>query len=362
MSTDEAGRLGYLEISGSHYDIGVQLGRFGREIAHRHLVTTHAWATVMARRNDGAVTRMREMAAARFPAYWQELTGLSEGLGLPFDEVFLWNCRGDIWALAPDGCTTVQIPGDGPIVAHNEDGDPGFRGHCALAYVRPAAGKAFCAFVYPASIPGHAFAVTEAGLVQAVNNIRSRDAGAGLPRMLLGRAVLDCDTLDDAIRFLQTAERAGAFHVTLARRGDPRLLGIEFTHARCSILTLEQTSCHANHLVHPDMSGERQVITGSSRSRQQRGDAVIANASAGRLDPLSVLWDRGHLTLPVYRAQSDDPDHENTLATAVLRVGAASIAWDVYDRAGAPPRLAFRDLERQDGPLAVGHRPHDAHS
>ena len=125
MSTDREGRLGYIEISGSHHDIGVQLGRFGREIAHRHLVTTHAWATVMAHRDDGAVVRMREMVAARFPAYWQELKGLSEGLGLPFDDVFLWNCRGDVWARAPDGCTTVQIPGDVPIVAHNEDGDPG---------------------------------------------------------------------------------------------------------------------------------------------------------------------------------------------------------------------------------------------
>jgi len=349
MSTDEQGRLPYVEVSGSHYDIGAQLGRFGREIAHRHLVTTHAWATVMAHRNDGAVARMREMVAARFPAYWQELKGLAEGLGLPFDDVFLWNCRGDVWARAPDGCTTVQIPGDVPIVAHNEDGDPGFRGHCALAHVRPAAGKAFIAFVYPASIPGHAFAVTEAGLVQAVNNIRSRDAGAGLPRMLLGRAVLDCDTLDDAIRLLQTSERAGAFHFTLARRGDPRVVGVEFTHARCSIVTLRQTCCHANHLVHRDMSEERQMITGSSRSRQQRGDAVIANASAGRMDPLHVLWDKGNPALPVYRGQIDDPDHENTLATAVLRVGAASIEWEVYDQAEAPPRHTFRDLDRQDG-------------
>src|SRR5262245_19832290 len=137
MSTDGSGRLGCIEASGSHHDIGVQLGRFGAEVAHRHLIATHAWASVMPRRDAGAVARMREMVAARFPAYWQELTGLADGLALPFDEVFLWNCRGDIWAAAPDGCTTVQIPRDPPIVAHNEDGDPGFRGHCALAQVRP---------------------------------------------------------------------------------------------------------------------------------------------------------------------------------------------------------------------------------
>src|SRR5690606_5644976 len=121
-----------------------------------------------------------------FPAYWQELQGLAQGLGLPLDDVFLWNCRGDVWAMSPDGCTTVQIPGDEPVLAHNEDGDPGFRGYCAMASVRPQDGCAFNAFVYPASLPGHTFAVTDAGLVQTVNNIRSCAAGPGLPRMLLG--------------------------------------------------------------------------------------------------------------------------------------------------------------------------------
>jgi len=347
MYTSGRARLGYLEVSGSHYDIGVQLGRFGARIAHRHLVATDAWASVMARRNDGAVAQMREAVAAQFPAYWQELIGLSDGLGLPFDDVFLWNCRGDVWALAPDGCTTVQIPGDSPIVAHNEDGDPRLRGHCAIAHVKPTTGKAFSAFLYPASIPGHTFAVTDAGLVQAVNNIRSREAGVGLPRMVLGRAMLDCSTLEDTVQLLCTSERAGAFHFTLAQRGDQRLFSIEFTHARCSVLSLERASCHANHLVHSSMADENQLITHSSRSRQERGNAMLAETSAGTVDALSVLWDRGDPALPIYREQGDDPDRENTLATATIRIGATSIEWQVYDRSKVPPCYAFSNLDRR---------------
>jgi predicted choloylglycine hydrolase len=346
MSIEDERRLHYIEASGSHYDVGVELGRFGAEIAHRHLVATHAWASVMARRDDPAVARMRDMAEARFPAYWQELQGLSVGLGLPFDDVFLWNCRGDIWSLAPDGCTTVQILGEVPVVAHNEDGDPGFRGYCAVAHLRPAGGRSFISFVYPASIPGHTFAATEAGLVLTVNNIRSRGSGAGLARTLLGRAVLDCATLDDAVHLLKTSERAGAFHFTLAQRGDRRLVSVEFTHAKCSVVKLEQARCHANHLVHRDMSEERQVVTSSSRSRQQRGDEIIAGTNRSELDPLSLLWDKVDPALPIYREQSDDPDHENTLATAVFHVDANFIEWQVYDRINAAPRFTFRNLER----------------
>ncbi|WP_202313187.1 C45 family autoproteolytic acyltransferase/hydolase [Mesorhizobium sp. L-8-10] len=344
MSTDDMGRLHFLEASGTPYDVGVQLGRFGAEIAHRHLVVRHAWASVMAFRDDRRVAIMRRMVEERFPAYWLELHGLAHGLGLPLDEVFLWNCRGDVWAMAPDGCTTVQLPGDVPVIAHNEDGDPGLRGHCALAHVRPRDGKAFAAFVYPASIPGHTFAVTEAGLVQTVNNIRSRDTGTGLPRMLLGRALLDCATLDEAVKLLETSKRAGAFHMTLAQRGDPHLLSIEFTHSGCTAITIDEPRLHANHLVHPGRSEEPQVVTGSSRSRQQRGDAIMAGSrSEMHLDPLSALWDKGDPVLPILREQPDDPDQENTLATAVFHVGATSLQWQVYDRAGADPRFAFDD-------------------
>lgn len=346
MSTE--GRLGFLRASGAHHDIGVQLGRFGAETVHRHLVRTHAWASVMARRGDDQVAGMRAIVSARFPAVWQELTGLALGLVLPFDDVFLWNCRGDLWALSPDGCTTVQIPGDVPIVAHNEDGDPGFRGHCAIVHVTPEEGRAFAAFIYPASIPGHTFAVTETGLVQAVNNIRSREAGIGVPRMVLGRAVLDCATLDEAVYLLQSSDRAGAFHFTLAQRGDRRLVSLEFTHGRCSGLVLERAACHANHLVHAQMIVERQVITASSRSRQRRADFLIGQAGTGRLEPQTILWDKADAALPVYRAQVDDPDQENTLATAILGVGVSSIDWQVFDCPGGSPRFRFSGLEKQD--------------
>lgn len=343
MSTDN--RLGFIEIAGSPHEIGLQLGRFGREIVHRHLVVSHAWASVMAFREDPRVAVMRRLVETRFPAYCAELQGLAAGLDLPFDEVFLWNSRGDVWAFAPDGCTTVQIPGQELVLAHNEDGDPGFRGHCALAHVRPQGGTAFTSFVYPASIPGHTFAATEAGLVQTVNNIRSRGVGVGLPRMVLGRALLECRSLDEAVRLLETSERAGAFHMTIGHRGDPRLLSVEFTHTNCTVVSIDRPQCHANHLVHRDMAGERQVITGSSRSRQQRGEAILAEASR---DPLLVLWDKAVAPLPIYRAQPDDPDHENTLATAVFRIGAHAINWQVYDRAGEAPRYTM------DGKLMPG--------
>jgi hypothetical protein len=343
----EAPLLRRVEVAGTPFEIGARLGAFGREIAHRHLVRSPAWHSVLAFRNDSRVGEMRRLVAERLPWCWQELQGLAEGLALPFDEVFLWNCRGDVWAMAPDGCTTVMIPGDEPLLAHNEDGDPGFRGHCALAVVRPESGPGFAAFVYPASLPGHAFAVTQSGLVQTVNNIRSLGAGPGLPRMVVGRAVLACASLDEALRLIEAAPRAGAFHFALAQRGDERLFSVEFSHDRVSVQRIRSPACHANHFVHANQAGSAQRVTDSSAARQRRGDELVAGAA----DPLTILWDRSDPLLPVAREDPADPDGENTLATAVIRIGRDAVHWQVHDRPGADPAFHGVDARIGEEPL-----------
>ncbi|WP_246682588.1 C45 family peptidase [Mesorhizobium sp. B3-2-1] len=216
----------------------------------------------------------------QFPRYWAELQGLASGLELRFDDVFLWNCRGDIWAMAPDGCTTVQLPGSPHVIGHNEDGDPDFAGHCALAHVASEGGNAFTAFVYPGSLPGHTFAVTSRGLVQTVNNIRPLAGGAGTPRMVLARAMLDAPGLDAALTLLRSAPRAGAFHLTLAQAGDERLLSVEFTAQALSADRVEAARVHSNHLIHADTGRMSQIVTGSSGVRQRRGEAAAGSGAS----------------------------------------------------------------------------------
>lgn len=342
MSTDRDTRLIDLEISGDPFSMGVEIGRFGARVVNEYLTKTQAWATVIAHRNDPRVLRMAQQVQERFANYHMELSGLAEGLGLPFDEVFAWNCRGDIWAMAPDGCTTLQVPGPCNVIAHNEDGDPGFRGHCGLLRAKPTYGTGFTAFIYPGSLPGHTFAVTQAGLVQTVNNIRALDVGDGLPRMVLTRAVLDCQSLDEVVPLLRTAQRAGAFHLTLGQVGDPRMLSVEFTGQDCSVREIGGLSLHANHLIHDQMTPVRQAVTESSASRQKRGRSLIQDYKSGD-DPREILHDTGGPGLPIYRDDPDDPDHENTLATAIFTIDEAQVDCDVYDRAGTPACYSFHE-------------------
>ncbi len=343
--------LKYLEVAGTPYDVGLALGQFGHDAVHSLLLPSSAWAGVMAWRGRPEVAAMQELTQERFPAIWQELEGLAVGLELPLDDVFLWNCRGDVWAMAPDGCTTVLLPGNAEHAArltHNEDGLPFFQHHCGVAHISVRGQSDLVSFVYPGSIPGHTFAVNARGLGITVNNVRTRMVAVGVPRMVLGRAALNLDSAEAVQHLLQDAPRAGGFHFSIAQAGVRSLTSIEFTTHRVSVDVVQAPAVHANHLVHTAMRNHPQVVTNSSGFRQERGDAILqAAAQAGAVpDPLRILADQDNSRFPILRLTADDSDDENTMATADLDVADAAIEWTVREGGEALPSMHFANASK----------------
>ncbi len=327
--------LGRIALAGDPRDLGLALGRAGRAAVTQHLLGHPLWRTVTSDRHAPRVARMAEATQGRFPAIWAEIEGLAEGLALPVHQVFAWNCRGDLLASVPDGCTTVMLPGPEPVLAHNEDGLPVFRNACFIAEVRPQGQPGFIAFCYPGSIPGHTFAFTAAGLVQTVNNLRLTGVEAHLPRMVLGRAVLAAPTLDQAAGLLRDAP-SGGFHFALMHRDDRRILSIEFGGGHWSCRPVDAPSVHANHALHLPRAVSTQIVTQSSRDRQSRGEVLLGL----HCDALAILRDRGGAGLPIRRDAGDDPDEENTLGTALFRLTDRGLRWSVHDTPDGPARYS----------------------
>lgn len=339
-------RLISLSVQGTPFEAGHQMGRFGAARLQAYARQSPAWASVMRLRGTPLALALADHWRQTFPRAWQELEGLAAGLEMPFEDVLLWNCRGDLWAMAPDGCTTVQQAGPSPRITHNEDGDPFFAGHCAIATFEVQGSPAFASFLYPGSLPGHTFAVTDAGLAITVNNLRCREVRPGVPRMALTRALLDAPTLEAALALLDSTPRAGGFHLTLGHRASSRLVSVEFSSEACSVHDISGCMLHANHAIHAGLQHLPQVVTASSLSRQQRGDALLQAPSAGGpgpADALCVLADTEGADLPIYRTAPDDSDGENTLATADIRIAPAGITWQVYESPGGAPRFPMID-------------------
>lgn len=321
--------LSWLQAAGSPHAIGLALGRWGAPACHEHLVHCAAWASVQQWHGRAPAAALHAHLQAAFPWVLRELEGLAAGLELPFEQVLLWNCRGDLWAMAPEGCTTVLAP---TRLTHNEDGDPGFKDRCALVQVRPDTGPAFTSFVYPGSLPGHTFAVNDAGLAMTVNNIRAHRAGAGVPRMALTRAALTLGTPAQVMALLRGHARAGAFHLGLGCAGADATAGVEFSHLGVSVQQVQAGRlAHANHAIHAAQEGLAQTVTASSGARQRQSDRLLA---AG-VDALDILADQGAAE-PIYRDSPHDTDHENTVATADIDLSGPAVHWRVYARPGAP--------------------------
>ena len=328
-----------VSIRGTRREIGAALGKLARPIMEPYLDQSRTWQALRPWRGHSYLESLADTARLRLPAIWEELEGLAEGLRLPLDDVLLWHCRGDLLHKTTDGCTSIALRDAGGVrwIAHNEDGDPWLYGRCQLVDVQPDDAPGYVSFYYPGSLPGHTFAANRAGLVQTINNLRIRQRHAGVPRMLLARAVLDCATLPDALTLLRDAPRAGGFHHLLGSSHDQRLYSVEAAPAACSVLEIGRGYVHTNHLVHAGSTRQAQVVSDSSRARHDKAERALDvwGGMAQPSDLIALLHDDSG-PLPILRRAPDDPDDENTLATACFRMDGGQVTLAVHDRQALP--------------------------
>ena len=325
----------YVRIAGNRREVGQALGKLARPMMSAYLNQSSTWEALRRWRDHPYVDELGQQAQAALPRIWEELEGLADGLRMPVKDVLLWNCRGDLLHSTTDGCTSVALKGaDGTRwIGHNEDGDPYLYGRCPLVDVALDDAPGYVSFYYPGSLPGHTFGANRAGLVQTINNLRTRLRQPGLPRMFLARAVLDCSTLDEAIALLQDLPHSGGFHHMLGSATDPRLISAEVAPASVSVMDIGTRYGHANHMVHAKARDQPQVITESSRDRQNRIEGIVDGWSpdTGSADMLAALQDTLG-ALPILRTDAADPDGENTLATAMFEIRDEEVTLRVYDR------------------------------
>ncbi len=334
-------KLSRLEAKGDHYQIGVTLGRAAAR-ALRELVPRIGRFQEL-KQNARALRGLDALeSAARdaFPELMREVDGIAAGSGMDFRDVWMWNCRGDFsgggdqseGALA--GCTTVLIPGTGEspaVIGHNEDDQAELDGSCFLVRVVPDDGPAFLSFYSPGLLPGHTFAVNDAGLVQTINHIRPYDQRPGIPRHIIARAVLSQSSLDDALALLARGDRASGFHHNLGMCGERSLLSVEAPASGCFVVRVSDAPhAHTNHLIYDEYAGMSQELATSSVDRLRRAKALAGDGALADRDPRVILQDCAGNDMPIYRKGQYPGDPGYTLATAVFEIGTRSIDWRVY--------------------------------
>lgn len=342
--------MNIVTLRGDPYRIGHGLGEQAARAVRDVVFATDGFHALRRWLGGDHLAGIEAAARRHFPEFVREIEGIADGAGVAFDEAFLWNCRGDLRGpgrAVEESCTSILLPavdGRPAVIGHNEDGAPEFADHGFLARVEPDEGVAFTAYCYPGMLPGHAFGVNDAGVVQTINNIRPHDLTVGVPRHVVTRAVLGCRGLDEALDLLRRKDRAAGFHHNLGEAASGRLLSVEAPASGCVVVEAAAPMAHANHLVRAAFSGLSQTVMPSSAARQNRADEMVAAGIGADGDPLPILFDRSREDLPVLCRGETGSSDSYTLATVVYRLAAGRVDWSVHH---GPERQAVYEERRE---------------
>jgi hypothetical protein len=317
-----------VEIEGSHREIGRAMGeQLGAQI--RAVLQSEPSFERCLETARGPARELVEafLAAARahLPNIVEEVEGLAEGLDMPFDDLFAWHCRSELSAAAepcPPGCSTVGLKrSEQMILAHNEDGSAAYLDRMLILRARPPSGIAFAALVYPGTIAGNAPGLNARGVAQTTNYISPCEVPPGIPRYLIGRAVFEAESLEQAVGLATMEGRAFPWHHNLASLTEGRLISLETWPGRHHALEVEGTFLHTNHLLHPEMTDlpeRRDYLDRSSLPRLRSLErSTEARPPETREDLLAALTDHSGRPCRVCRHRDDEVPGV-TVATAIF--------------------------------------------
>lgn len=332
-----------IQVTGTYYEVGFQIGQNCKEAMHNILQSLQRFQFLKQNYADcTAVQKMKSRAQTLFPKYCEELQGIADGAEMSFDDIFLWNCRGDFPKDKDDdietaGCTDVLIAGKNgqdSIIAHNEDGNADFLEHSFIVdatYSEDGQEHRIESFAYPGLLIGHTFAANSHGLVLTVNHLPWFEQREDVPRHFICRAILDCKTQQEALAVIKEYPSSGGFNYNIGQAGVETLLSVEAPTGSHETVKVTDRFTHANHCIAPAHGNLSQDTRGSTMHRQKRAEELLPSIAPTVEGALRILFDKDDKDLPILRDASGADKGVATIMTAVFTLNQQGVHWTVYN-------------------------------
>jgi len=265
-------KIPLFEVSGSHREVGLQVGRLCQAQIGRMLAGLRADLPAGVSWEEMRYKSSAYLAHSRrvYPQYIEELQGMAEGAEVPFDDIFISMCE-ELWEPAAwrQGCTDMAARGrataDGStLVAHTNDLLPESEENLVMLKVTAANEPTFLAI--SASGVGISAGFNAAGISLTGNQVDNNDIRPGVPRLMVVRATLAATRLGEAMDTCLLPERASSYNNVIAD-AHGEVYSLEGSATACEPIYIEaDILAHANHYVHPAMvqfEADRNAIGGS---------------------------------------------------------------------------------------------------
>jgi isopenicillin-N N-acyltransferase-like protein len=328
-------QLPMIKVSGSHLEIGRQIGEACRAQVQHSLENTRS-LLAEAYENlqltwEGAQIQARKyipFAQERYPKYVEELIGIAEGASISFNDLILLNA---IEGVATDAlhltkCTSMAINQERTanghvLIAHNEDWLPDDEPDAYIVHARPDDEPPFLAITYGGFLSNIGF--NAAGIAQCCDTVYPNDCRIGIPRVIASRGVLGSRTPSEAIRHMLVPRRAAGYNHLLAHESG-ELYNIEVSAKRFALLYAENNClAHTNHYLDQNMQAVEnepdELI--STRVRYWRARHLLEKTELHTIQTLQDIQ-RDHVNYPDsicnHASVGDIMDREKTISSVIM--------------------------------------------
>jgi isopenicillin-N N-acyltransferase like protein len=275
----------------------------------------------------------------------QEVRGIAEGADVDLREIYLIGAEGEVFnALRAEyparSCTAFAVRAgatsdDLTYVGQNNDepDDPWLSGEC-VTLTRHIQKDAPDVLIYTyAGVPAM-MGINSAGVCLCLNAIKPGPAKLGVPIQWVQRELLNQSSLEDAIRVVQDADRAGAMNMMI---GSPDgIADLEVNPWEVRVHRSEKSLYHANHYeesnqIAPDDPSS--AYYANSKTRCDRMNDLIrlnqGNLDLKRLE--GILSDHQNGTNSICRHLNDTATGRSRTFDAMIFVAEKREAWIARD-------------------------------
>ncbi|MCP5003401.1 MAG: hypothetical protein GY941_05535 [Planctomycetes bacterium] len=329
--------LPIIRVSGSNYDIGLQIGKKFRERIHSALSSSTIFKLnkVRDQKQPGWLERLYNQANENFPQYIREIKGIADGAGIAFRDALIHNFRHSLAII--DGCATVVFKSPQKIVVgHNEDYEPVIGENSYITVAHLENNTKFLAFTNAGSLPGNAWGFNSHGLVFALDSLApvpsmnpDVNPDLGFPRLFLDRYVLESQTLEEATQRTQMySPRSGIISYTIISMKEFRGINIETTLTDITLSEINDVFYHVNHYTseaYKHLALDAEV--GTSRERYERGMELLEVIPFTKEGIIQMMSDD---VLHFDNRMDDVEGALTTICTPIFEISANSINLQVY--------------------------------
>ncbi|HEY7787036.1 MAG TPA: C45 family peptidase [Casimicrobiaceae bacterium] len=305
------------------------------------------------------------------PEALEEMRGIADGAGIPFDAILVLNCRSELMfaaarskgELPPSECTSFAVSPQASVDGHmllgqNWDWVPFARDVCVMVEVHRLDKPSFATIVEAGMLAK--IGMNAAGFGLCTNTLVSeRDAGRiGVPYHVMLRALLDAETVADAARILGSAERALSANYLVADRSGQALNFETIAGGAAEIVaTTPQHGVlsHANHFLAPAFSAIDAYVARSPHSLTRLADVRegLAGMQRPSVERLQSLL-RSHRHAPNGVCSHPDPSANPMYARCTVASFVADLTAGVFWFTDGPPcESAYQPMRFHEQPANV---------